>query len=104
MKNALHFKRLSSDDPCLQITWNGKPLDAVAGETVAACLLANSVLAFQGEDLSDPPRGPFCMMGACYTCRVLVNGVEQQACMVEVKQDMHVSCVDPEKEILHAGS
>ena len=72
------------------IYWSGTEIPAVAGETLVACLLVNGISSLQPEASEEPPRGAFCMMGACYACRVLVDGVVQQACMIEVRPGMRV--------------
>lgn len=84
------FKRLRELEPEITIRWCGVAIPAAEGETLAACLLVNGVNSLQPEDSQEPPRGPFCMMGSCYACRVLVDGVVRQACMTEVRAGMSV--------------
>ena len=41
--------------------------------------------------VSGAPRGPYCMMGACFECLVSVDGEpNQQACMVPARDGMRV--------------
>lgn len=54
------------------------------GMPLAAALLAAGVTAFRRTPASGAPRGPFCMMGACYDCLVEIGGERVQACMVPV--------------------
>lgn len=76
------FRRIEPTD--CSIEWNGAPLPARAGEPLAAALLAAGVLRFRDTLLSAAPRGPFCMMGACFDCIVTIDGEGRQACMVAV--------------------
>lgn len=78
--------------PEITIRWRGVAIPAAEGESLAACLLVNGIKSLQPEGSHEPPRGPFCMMGSCYACRVLVDGVVRQACMTEVRVGM---CVEP---------
>ncbi len=77
------FRRTSSPD--CEITWNGATIPARAGESLAAALLAAGITHFRDTAVSGSPRGPLCLMGACFDCLVEVEGVANlQACMVTV--------------------
>ncbi|MGH7080949.1 MAG: 2Fe-2S iron-sulfur cluster-binding protein, partial [Acetobacteraceae bacterium] len=34
------------------------------------------------------PRGPWCLMGACFECLVTIDGTRQRACMVRAAEGM----------------
>ncbi len=73
------------------IWFNDQPLTVPDGRSVAAALLAAGVSRFRATPVSGAPRGPFCMMGACFECLVEIDGVpSRQACMVEVKAGMRI--------------
>jgi predicted molibdopterin-dependent oxidoreductase YjgC len=73
------------------VTIDGAPFMARAGDTVAAALLAAGLRACRTTPLSNAPRAPFCMMGACFECLVEVDGrANQQACLVLVAPGMRV--------------
>ncbi|MFE9331790.1 (2Fe-2S)-binding protein [Streptomyces sp. NPDC006925] len=57
----------------LRITVDGRPLDGVAGQTVAGVLLAAGRTAWRGGP-SGAVRGVFCGIGVCFDCLVTVNG------------------------------
>lgn len=77
------FRRTAPAD--CEITWNGAAIPARAGESLAATLLAAGVVHFRDTAVSGAPRGPLCLMGACFECLVEVEGVaNRQACMVPV--------------------
>ena len=61
------------------------------GENLAGALLVAGVMPFRHTPVSGAPRGPFCMMGACYDCLVLIDGMTLQACMLQVAEGMTVS-------------
>ncbi len=84
------FRR--SDPTDCTIQWNGADIPARAGEPLAAALLAAGVAQFRETILSGAPRGPYCMMGACFDCLVTVDGeAGRQACMVVVTPGMVVA-------------
>ena len=65
----------------LSFTFDGRPLTARAGDTVAAALLVNGITACRETPVSDTPRAPYCLMGICQDCRVTINDKpDQRAC------------------------
>lgn len=67
------------------------PVDAERGETVAAVLLRQRVPASRTTPVCGSPRAPFCMMGVCFDCLAIVDGVAStQSCLVTVQEGMHV--------------
>ncbi|MEJ1157288.1 FAD-dependent oxidoreductase [Prosthecomicrobium sp. N25] len=67
-----------------------RPLAAVAGETVAATLMAHG-LAEQSVGPGGEPRGLFCGMGVCHDCLVAIDGrAGQRSCLVTVTPGMVV--------------
>jgi glycine/D-amino acid oxidase-like deaminating enzyme len=72
------------------ITFDGSPISALPGETVAAALSAAGILAFR-RTASGAPRGLFCGMGACFDCLVTIDGkANQRACLAKVAPGMVV--------------
>ena len=90
MKTAL--KRLDNieNTACVRVTFSGTELMLCEGANLAAELLAAGITPFRHTPKSGAPRNPFCMMGACFDCLVEIDGVIQQACMIEVHKDMVV--------------
>ena len=90
MKTASPFLEL--EDPFrVRVTFDGVALDLPEGANLAAALLAAGVDRFRRTPVSGAPRGPFCMMGACFDCLVEIDGVVRQACMIEVCEGMTVT-------------
>ena len=67
------------------------PLNLPDGANLAAALLAAGVGVFRQTPVSGAPRGPFCMMGACFDCLVEIEGETRQACLTEVTEGMRIS-------------
>jgi predicted molibdopterin-dependent oxidoreductase YjgC len=86
MTNATEAPGLS-----VRVTFDGEPLPAVAGQTVAAALLAGGRRAWRSTGRRGEPRGLFCGMGVCFDCLVRIDGrPNQRACQVPVADGMRV--------------
>lgn len=84
------FRRSGPTD-CI-IAWEGREIPARAGEPLAAALLAAGIAAFRETPVSGAPRGPLCLMGACFDCLVEIEGVpNRQACLVPVTPGMRAA-------------
>ncbi len=71
--------------------FEGKPVEAYEGESVAVALYAIGVDFFSKSPVLHRPRGPFCMIGKCSSCFMVVNGLPNvRACRVEVREGMRV--------------
>jgi D-hydroxyproline dehydrogenase subunit gamma len=75
----------------IRFRFEGRDLQAPEGTSLAAALLANGEAVFRESPVSGAPRGPFCLMGLCFECLVVIDGkAGRQACMVEVAENMEV--------------
>ena len=75
----------------LAFTFDGRPMTARAGDTVATALLANGVVACRETPVSDSPRAPYCLMGVCFECLVVIDGVgNRQGCLVPLAEGMAI--------------
>jgi aerobic-type carbon monoxide dehydrogenase small subunit (CoxS/CutS family) len=81
----------------VQLTVNGHPVDAFAGESVAAVLMAAGMLMLRRSPRAGGARGAFCFMGVCQECLVKVNGVKRQACLVEAEDGLVIEAEDPQR-------
>jgi len=86
------FRRLAEPGgSTVTLSFEGHALTAREGDTVAAALLAAGHVAGRDTPVSGAPRGPFCMMGACYDCLIEIDGEpNRQACMTPVAEGMQV--------------
>ena len=86
------FKRLHEvRGETVAITVDGRPVAARAGDTVAATLLVAALDHCRTTPVSGAPRNPYCMMGVCFDCLVVIDGVgNRQGCMVRVQPGMKV--------------
>ncbi|QEW25447.1 Hydrogen cyanide synthase subunit HcnA [Roseovarius indicus] len=91
MKDGSTMQRLDDPAALVQVRFDGTTLELAEGGNLAAELLAVGVAAFRRTPVSGAPRGPFCMMGACFDCLVEIDGVVRQACMTEVRDGIEIS-------------
>ena len=76
----------------ISITVDGRPLEVLAGEVLAAALWANGFIALGHNPSDASQRGMYCGIGHCYECRVTVDGVEDvRSCLIRVRDGMQVS-------------
>jgi len=75
----------------ITFTFAGRLIEARAGETVAAALLAAGVKHFRTSAVTGQRRAPYCMMGVCFECLVEIDGcANRQACLVPVSEGIRV--------------
>ncbi|MBW4025444.1 MAG: (2Fe-2S)-binding protein [Proteobacteria bacterium] len=75
----------------IRFFFDGRPIEAYPGESVAAALRAAGILALRRSPREGSPRGSFCWMGLCQECTVVADGVRRPACRLEVAGGMVVS-------------
>jgi hypothetical protein len=74
------------------IVFDGEPVPAAPGQTVAAALWAAGVRSWRTTRDGGAPRGLFCGVGACFDCLITVDGVPNQlACLVRARPGMAVT-------------
>ena len=95
------FRRLP-DPPARRVpfTLDGRAVEGAEGDTVAAVLLALGRTACRETAVSGAPRGPYCMMGVCFDCLVVIDGVgNRQGCLVPLREGMAVETQRGRREV-----
>lgn len=99
------FERPASDGPVVTILVDGRPVVAREGDSVAAALLAAGLAITRTTPVGGAPRGPYCMMGACFDCLAVIDGIaSRQACMTTVREGMRVDRQDGPRDLVATGS
>jgi predicted molibdopterin-dependent oxidoreductase YjgC len=79
------------DTGSLTIWFDGTKLSAREGDSIAAALLAHGIHTTRATPASGTPRGPYCMMGACFECLAVVDGTQNtQTCLTPVRDGMRI--------------
>ncbi len=86
------FKRLdNTTHNRVSVSINGQPVQVPEGETVAAAVLVHGLSSSRSTPVSGAPRAPFCLMGVCFECLMVIDGkANQRACMEPVREGMRI--------------
>ncbi|THD81458.1 (2Fe-2S)-binding protein [Aliigemmobacter aestuarii] len=85
------FRDLAPDGPRVILRIDGHDMAMRDGANLAAEMLAAGIMPFRQTPVSGAPRGPFCMMGACFDCLVEIEGTTRQACLMEVTAGLDIT-------------
>ena len=73
----------------VSVSFEARDLKVRKGLTVAAALLEAGITHFHDAPVTASTRGPFCMMGVCFDCLLIIDGMaNQQSCMTEIREGM----------------
>lgn len=92
MPSGLRFRRLPEvSEATVTIYFEGQPVTARPGDTVAAAILAAGHSVTRLTPVRGSPRGPYCMMGVCFDCLLEIDGrANRQGCMLPVVEGLQV--------------
>lgn len=82
---------LGEEEPgkMVEITVDGKKLQAREGEQILAALIANGIIVNRYTVKRKEPRGLFCGIGQCTDCAMIVDGRPNvRTCITPVKAGM----------------
>lgn len=83
--------RIEQGVECVTVVIDGVPVRVPVTCTAAAAVLLQSDGTTRFTALSDSPRAPYCMMGACYECLMEIDGQpSRQACLIPVAEGMSI--------------
>jgi predicted molibdopterin-dependent oxidoreductase YjgC len=70
---------------------NGKTVEAIEGEPIAAALMASRFKVFRKTPKKKEPRGVFCAIGQCTDCIMTVDNVPNvRTCVTPVRDGMEI--------------
>lgn len=79
----------------VEVTIDGRKLQAKKGEMIAAVLLANGIKIHRYTTKEHKPRGIFCGIGQCTDCVMTVNGhANVRTCITPVEAGMVIETQD----------
>ena len=85
-------KRHDLGPAALTVFIDGRPVGAEKGESVAAVLLRQPECWTRTTPVSQSPRAPYCMMGVCFECLVVVDGQGSvQGCLTPIRDGMRIA-------------
>ncbi|KNH45975.1 (2Fe-2S)-binding protein [Pseudomonas sp. JV414] len=91
------FVRLAEQGrPTVKLQVDGKPIEALQGDTLMVALLTQGSALRQSE-FDAGRRAGFCLMGACQDCWVWTRSGERlRACSNEVREGLDIVTTQPE--------
>ena len=94
------FRRLLEGGARVNVTLDGRPIEAREGESVAAAMLAAGTDLCRTTPVGGAPRLPYCMMGVCFDCLVTIDGIgNRQGCLVAVRDGMAIETQCGKREL-----
>ena len=76
----------------VSVSVDGKEIQAVEGEPIAAALLAQGIRVFRKTPRFGEPRGLFCGIGRCTDCIMTVDGTPNvRTCVTPIKAGMVIT-------------
>lgn len=86
------FKHDGADRPnTVEVTLDGRAVAVPEKINVAAALLSLGENISRISPSSHQPCSPHCLMGVCFECMMEIDGVQRQACMIEVREGMIIN-------------
>ena len=83
------FRTLELPVNLVEVTVDGQTIGLPEGMPLAAALLSAGVSTFHRSVRAGEPRGPLCLMGSCFQCVAVVDGViNQRTCRLPVRSGM----------------
>ncbi len=73
------------------VVLDGEKRNLPGGMSVAASLLAIGEIISRISPSSQKPCSPHCLMGVCYECLMEIDGVQRQACLVEIEDGLVIN-------------
>lgn len=81
----------SPEKKIVTFTYDGKTLEGLEGEPIAAALRAAGVMVHRYTKKRHEPRGVFCAIGRCTDCVMIVNGKPNvRTCITPLEEGMTV--------------
>jgi D-hydroxyproline dehydrogenase subunit gamma len=91
----MFHKRREAIRQTVTVMVEGVPVSVNAGESAAAAALLAGLDSTRSSAVSGEPRAPYCMMGVCFECLMVIDGIaSRQACLVPVQEGMRIARQD----------
>lgn len=90
------------ESDAVTVVFEGEPVVVPKGTTAAAVALMRGDGAARTSPVLNSPRAPYCMMGACFECRMEIDGrPDVQGCLITVHDGMTIRRQCPGKDAGH---
>jgi 2Fe-2S iron-sulfur cluster binding domain len=90
-------------DGRFEVSVDGEPVSCVAGQSLAAAMIAAGRQSWRSTRHAHAERGLFCGIGVCFDCLVTVNGVRSVRACLSAAQPGDVVVADTGSDVADAG-
>ena len=85
------FRKLHEPEGAITVYVDGIAASAEPGESIAAVLLRAPPHWSRTTPVTQSKRAPYCMMGVCFECLAIVDGIASvQTCLTPVRDGMRI--------------
>jgi D-hydroxyproline dehydrogenase subunit gamma len=85
------FEAISKTDDAVLVHVQGRDVWVPPGSSAAVAAILAGLLPTRYSPINAEPRAPYCMMGVCFECLMVIDGVaSRQACLVPVQSGMRI--------------
>ena len=93
-------KPRSAGGAMVTVEVEGEAVQVPASASAAAAALLAGLSSTRASAVNGEPRAPYCMMGVCFECLLVIDGEpSQQGCMVTVREGMRIERQDGSREL-----
>ncbi len=85
---------------CIEVFVDGVAVRVPKGASAAAAVLLSAASAIRTTAVSGARRLPYCMMGVCFDCLAVIDGVQnRQSCMIAAVAGMRIDRQDGARRV-----
>jgi len=99
-RKAIRIEKGIKRGNAVQIYFDGQPLEAYQGETIASALMSAGYLVLR--TIESEPLGVYCNIGVCHSCVMTVNGKQSvRICKTPVSEGCRIESQHFKKDQRH---
>ncbi len=99
-RDASMFQKPPDIKDTITVEVEGRQVAVPRGVSAAAAALIAGLPSTRCSPVMGEPRSPYCMMGVCFECLMVIDGEHsQQACMVPVRPGMRIERQDKARNL-----
>lgn len=96
----MFVRPFDSQETAVPVVIDGETVMAAEGEMLASVLLRTAPFYTRTTPVSEARRAPYCLMGVCFDCLAVVDGVASvQTCLIPVRAGMRVERQHGRREV-----
>lgn len=94
------FRKPPDSTEHVTVEVEGRPVSVPKHASAAAAALIAGLASTRTNAATGEPRAPYCMMGVCFECLLVIDGeASQQGCLVQVRPGMRIGRQEGAREL-----